>query len=121
LVEPSESFKLRFIGDYDKIDENCCFVGNILDGPTGNAVRGIGGKVNSAGIFSYGEYQNFSSENDITNAGVSMQADYEMGSLSLTSITAYRESRSKTNADSDFTSADLIGANRGDVDITTKT
>ncbi|WP_395614783.1 TonB-dependent receptor [Sphingorhabdus sp.] len=121
LVEPSESFKLRFIGDYDKIDENCCFVGNILDGPTGNAVRGIGGKVNSAGIFSYGEYQNFSSENDITNAGVSMQADYEMGSLSLTSITAYRESRSKTNADSDFTSADLIGANRGDVDISTKT
>jgi iron complex outermembrane recepter protein len=121
LVEPSESFKLRFIGDYDKIDENCCFVGNILDGPTGNAVRGVGGKVNSAGIFSYGEYQNFASENDITNAGVSMQADYEMGSLSLTSITAYRESRSKTNADSDFTSADLIGANRGDVDITTKT
>ena len=121
LVEPSESFKLRFIGDYDKIDENCCFVGNILDGPTGNAVRGVGGKVNSAGIFSYGEYQNFSSENDITNAGVSMQADYEMGSLSLTSITAYRESRSKTNADSDFTGADLIGANRGDVDITTKT
>ena len=121
LVEPSESFKLRFIGDYDKIDENCCFVGNIFDGPTGNAVRAIGGKVNSAGIFSYGEYQNFASENDITNAGVSMQADYEMGSLSLTSITAYRESRSKTNADSDFTSADLIGANRGDVDITTKT
>ena len=121
LVEPSESFKLRFIGDYDKIDENCCFVGNILDGATGNAVRAIGGKVNSAGIFSYGEYQNFASENDITNAGVSMQADYEMGSLSLTSITAYRKSRAKTNADSDFTSADLIGQNRGDVDISTKT
>lgn len=121
LVEPSESFKLRFIGDYDKIDENCCFVGNILDGPTGAAIRAIGGKVNSAGIFSYGEYQNFSSENDVTNAGVSMQADYELGSLSLTSITAYRESRAKTNADSDFTSADLIGQNRGDVDISTKT
>jgi iron complex outermembrane receptor protein len=121
LVEPSESFKLRFIGDYDKIDENCCFVGNIFDGPTGAAIRAIGGKVNSAGIFSYSEYQNFASENKITNGGVSMQADYEMGSLSLTSITAYRESRAKTNADSDFTSADLIGANRGDVDITTKT
>jgi outer membrane receptor protein involved in Fe transport len=121
LVEPSDSFKLRFIGDYDKIDENCCFVGNILDGPTGAAVRGVGGKVNSAGIFSFSEYQNFASENDITNSGISMQADYEMGSLSLTSISAYRESRAKTNADSDFTSADLIGQNRGDVDITTKT
>jgi outer membrane receptor protein involved in Fe transport len=121
LVEPSESFKLRFIGDYDKIDENCCFVGNIFDGPTGNAVRLVGGKVNSRGIFSYTEYQNFNSENDVTNGGISMQADYEMGSLSLTSITAYRESHSKTNADSDFTSADLIGQNRGAVDITTKT
>ena len=121
LIEPSESFKLRFIGDYDKIDENCCFVGNVFDGPTGNAIRAIGGRVNSRGIFSYTEYQNFNSENDITNGGISMQADYEMGSLSLTSITSYRESRAKTNADSDFTSADLIGQNRGDVDITTKT
>ena len=121
LIEPSDSFKLRIIGDYDKIDENCCFVGNILDGPTGNAIRAVGGKVNSGGIFSYSEYQNFASENKITNGGVSMQADYEMGSLSLTSITAYRKSRAKTNADSDFTSADLIGQNRGDVDIETKT
>ena len=121
LIEPSDSFKLRFIGDYDKIDENCCFVGNVFDGPTGNAIRAIGGKLNSRGIFSYKEYYNFASTNDITNGGVSMQADYDLGSLSLTSITAYRESRAKTNADSDFTSADLIGQNRGDVDITTKT
>lgn len=121
LIEPSDSFKLRFIGDYDKIDENCCFVGNIFAGPTAVAIRAVGGKINSGGIFSYEEYYNFASTNDITNSGVSMQADYDLGSLSLTSITAYRESRSKTNADSDFTSADAIGQNRGDVDITTKT
>ena len=121
LVEPSDTIKFRIIGDYDKIDENCCFVGNILDGPTGNAIRAIGGKVNSAGIFSYSEYQNFASENKITNGGVSVQGDFELGALTLTSISAYRESRAKTNADSDFTSADLIGQNRGDVSITTKT
>ena len=121
LVEPSDSFKLRFIGDYDKIDENCCFVGNVFAGPTAAAIRAVGGKINSGGIFSYEEYYNFASTNDITNSGVSMQADYDLGSLSLTSITAYRESRAKTNADSDFTSADLIGQNRGDVDIATKT
>jgi outer membrane receptor protein involved in Fe transport len=121
LVEPSDSFKLRFIGDYDKIDENCCFVGNVFAGPTAGAIRAVGGKINSGGIFSYEENYNFASTNDITNGGVSMQADYDFGSLSLTSITAYRESRSKTNADSDFTSADVIGQNSGDVDITTKT
>lgn len=121
LIEPSDSIKFRIIGDYDKIDENCCFVGNIFDGPTGNAIRAVGGRVNSAGIFSYSEYQNFASENKITNGGVSLQADFDIGAMKLTSITAYRESRAKTNADSDFTSADLIGQNRGDVDITTKT
>ncbi|MEQ1540457.1 MAG: TonB-dependent receptor, partial [Sphingorhabdus sp.] len=121
LIEPSDSIKFRIIGDYDKIDENCCYVGNIFDGPTGNAIRAVGGRVNSNGIFSYSEYQNFASENKITNGGVSLQADFDVGAMKLTSITAYRESRAKTNADSDFTSADLLGQNRGDVDITTKT
>ncbi len=121
LIEPSDSVKFRIIGDYDKIDENCCYVGNIFDGPTGNAIRAVGGRINSNGIFSYSEFQNFASENKITNGGVSMQADFDIGAMKLTSITAYRESRAKTNADSDFTSADLIGQNRGNVGIKTKT
>ncbi len=121
LIEPSDAIKFRIIGDYDKIDENCCFVGNVLAGPTVAAVRGAGGQINANGIFSYGEFQNFASQNDITNKGVSVQGDFELGSFNVTSITAYRESRAKTNADSDFTSADLIGENRGDVDIATKT
>jgi iron complex outermembrane recepter protein len=121
LIEPSDSIKFRIIGDYDKIDENCCFVGNVFAGPTVPAIIGSGGRINSNGIFSFSEYQNFASENDITNGGVSLQADFDIGALKLTSITAYRESRTKTNADSDFTSADLIGENRGDVDIKTKT
>jgi iron complex outermembrane recepter protein len=121
LIEPTDTIKFRIIGDYDKIDENCCFVGNALDGPTGNAIRAVGGQINSNGIFSYSEYQNFASENKIKNGGVSVQADFELGALKLTSISAYRESRAKTNADSDFTSADLIGENRGDIDIKTKT
>ena len=122
LIEPSDTIKFRIIGDYDKIDENCCFVGNVFAGPipTG-AINGIGGRINPNGVFNYSEFQNFSSENKITNGGVSVQADFDLGAMKLTSITAYRKSRAKSNADSDFTSADLIGANRGDVDIKTKT
>ncbi len=121
LIEPSEDAKIRIIGDYDKIDENCCFVGNVFDGPTGAAIRAVGGKINSNGILSYSEYQNFASENKITNGGVSMQTDLDFGSMNLTSITSYRESSARTNADSDFTSADLIGENRGDINIKTRT
>jgi iron complex outermembrane recepter protein len=121
LIEPSESIKFRVIGDYDKIDENCCFVGNVFAGPTAAAVVGVGGNINAGGVFSYSEYQNIPSDNDITNGGVSVQGDIELGQFKLTSITAYRESKAKTNADSDFTSADIIGENRGDIDIKTKT
>lgn len=121
LIEPSESISFRIIGDYDKIDENCCFVGNVLAGPTAAAIEAIGGRINRGGIFSYSEYQNFPSENKITNKGVSAQGDFELGALKLTSITAYRESSALTNADSDFTSADIIGINAGDIDIETKT
>jgi outer membrane receptor protein involved in Fe transport len=121
LIEPSDAISFRVIGDYDKIDENCCFVGNVLAGPTAAAIEAIGGRINRGGIFTYSEYQNFPSENDITNKGVSVQGDFDFGSLKLTSISAYRESRALSNADSDFTSADIIGRNAGDVDIETKT
>ncbi len=121
LIEPSDSVKFRLIGDYDKINEDCCFVGNVFAGPTAAAIVGVGGKINSNGIFSYSEYQNFASQNNITNGGVSLQGDVDLGSLSITSISAYRKSRAKTNADSDFTSADIIGENRGDIDIRTIT
>jgi iron complex outermembrane recepter protein len=121
LIEPSDRMRFRIIADYDKIDENCCFAGNITDGPTGNAIRGVGGRINSGGVFTYEDYQNFASENKITNSGISLQGDRDFGSIKLTSIGAYRESTAKTNADSDFTSADLIGQNRGDVKIKTRT
>ena len=44
LFEPSNDLSFRFIADYDKIDETCCAVVNLVDGPTGNAVRGVGGQ-----------------------------------------------------------------------------
>lgn len=121
LFEPSDTVKFRLIGDYDKIDENCCFVGNVQGGPTVAAIRAVGGNINVGGINTYSEYTNFPSSNLIKNYGVSLQGDIELGNLTLTSISAYREVHSLTNQDSDFTSADLIGFNGSDIDIETIT
>lgn len=121
LFKPSESFKARFIADYDKIDEVCCGVGNIIDGPTGNAVRALGGQIDSGNPLSYRVFTNFPSTNEIENYGVSLQTDAELGSFDLTTISSYRAVRTDTNADSDFTSADLIGRNRGTNEIDTYT
>ncbi|WP_416909192.1 MAG: TonB-dependent receptor [Polymorphobacter sp.] len=121
LFKPSETFKARFIADYDKIDEICCGVGNIVDGPTGNAVRALGGQIDSNNPLSYRVFTNFPSTNEIENYGVSLQTDAALGVFDLTTIFSYRAVRTDTNADSDFTSADLIGRNRGANEIDTYT
>jgi iron complex outermembrane receptor protein len=111
LIEPTDALSIRLIGDYDKIDENCCIAGNVIAGPTvaiTNALAG-GPSVDANNPFSYNVYNNFLSTNEIENYGGSAQIDYEMGNLSLTSISAYRQVRALTNQDSDFTGADLIG------------
>ena len=122
LWEPNSDLSIRLIGDYDKIDENCCAVANLIDGPTGGAVRALGGQLDSENPFSYEVYNNRLSTNDITNWGVSGQIDYSSGPISVTSITAFRKVKLRTDQDSDFTSADLIGnnANRTDIDTFTQ-
>ena len=122
LFEPSDALKVRLIGDYDKIDEVCCAVVNLRRSAATGAVNILGGQVNDAATpFADVVYSNFPSTNDIENYGLSGQIDFEFGPLTLTSISAYRESHALTNQDSDFTSANLIGANTGDTDIDTFT
>jgi outer membrane receptor protein involved in Fe transport len=123
LFEPTDALSIRLIGDYDKIDENCCIAGNVIAGPTvaiTNALAG-GPSVDANNPFSYDVYNNFLSSNKIENYGGSAQIDYDLGSLALTSITAYRQVRADTNQDSDFTGADLIGENSQELGIDTFT
>lgn len=121
LFTPTEDFELRVIGDYDKIDELCCVASNLVDGPTGETIALLGGALDSENPYSYDVYNNFGSENDIENSGISIQADYALSFADLTSITAFRNSSLVQNADSDFTSADLVGRNFNDTDIDTFT
>jgi len=124
LWEPSDTVKIRLIGDYDKIDEICCGVANVVNGPTGGAVNALAGGVglDPNNPYSYNVYQNFDSANKIKNYGVSGQIDWDLtDQLALTSISAYRAVRSFTNQDSDFTGADLIGDNRAETAINTYT
>lgn len=123
LIEPSDAFTIRLIGDYDKIDENCCIAGNVINGPTGAIVQALTGNkaLDPANPFSYNVYNNFASSNKIENYGFSGQMDYNLGNLNLTSITAYRRVNADTNQDSDFTGADLIGMNAAQTNIKTFT
>jgi len=119
LFEPTDALSIRLIGDYDKIDENCCGVVQLANGnPIVNALTG---RTAAVAPFADRIATNFPSSNDIKNYGGSGQLDYSFGPIKLTSITAYRKSESLTNADSDFSTGDFLGANIGDVDIGTFT
>jgi iron complex outermembrane receptor protein len=124
MFEPNDSFKFRLIGDYDQIDEKCCAAYNFQRSAATNAVIAVGGQVNPlAGVPSadvvYTDVVPFSK---VRNWGVSGQADYDIGALTLTSITAYRDTKLNANQDVDFTSARLAtGANIGQARLKTFT
>lgn len=121
LINANENLELRLIADLDSLDEICCVAANLIDGDTGIAIRAIGGKIKSEDPFSYEVYNDFDSTNDISNSGFSIQADWNLEGMNLTSITASRSNDAKSNQDSDFTSADLIGRNYNKTTLNTLT
>jgi iron complex outermembrane recepter protein len=107
LIEPNEDIKIRMIGDYSKIDEVCCTVSTLVAGPTAAAVFGVGGAL-STDFFSYNAFLNQAPLNEVDNYGGSVQMDWDMGPVSLTSITAYRKLKNFVSQDVDFTSVDVV-------------
>lgn len=118
---PTDSFSLRFIADYDEIDELCCGLANILSGPASLAIKGVGGNLVEEDPFSRTSYINFSPTNEVENSGISMQADFDLANSTITSITAFRNVQRIEDFDADFTSADVLSRNWSDTDIDTFT
>ncbi len=108
LFEPSSDLKIRAIGDYSRIDEECCFAGNIVAGPSVPAIFALGGAIDPENLFNDTAFLNIAPSNKIDSYGASVQVDYQVGALSLTSITAYRELRSFNTGDVDFSSLDIV-------------
>lgn len=107
LWEPSTDFKVRVIGDYSRIDEICCQVSTVVAGPTAGAVFALGGQLDTD-VFSFNTFLNQVPRNEVDNYGGSIQADWNLGNISVTSITAYRELKNFLDQDVDFTSLDVV-------------
>ena len=125
LVQPSDNLEFRFIADYEELDEACCGVANLQNGPTGAIIQAIGGNLVPEQPFAYAGYYDFTPVNEFENGGVSLQIDYDVNeAMTLTSITSFRNLERFDNADVDFTSAALIDAQTGnltDLEIDTLT
>ncbi|AXK43090.1 TonB-dependent receptor [Erythrobacter aureus] len=124
LFDNGGPLRVRVIGDYDKIEERCCGVINVAPSAEIGAIQLLGGQVNDFRNNPDGDviFTDVDPINEVENYGISGQIDYELGALTLTSITAYRKTGLMADQDVDFTSLDAVsGANIGDADIDTFT
>lgn len=124
LFDNGGPFTARIIGDYDKIEERCCGVVNVRPSAEIGAIQLLGGQVNDFRNNPDGDviFTDVDPINEIENYGISGHLDYELGPVTLTSITSYRETSLMADQDVDFTSLNAVtGANIGDAAIDTFT
>jgi len=109
LFEPSDDLSIRLIGDYDEIDESCCFATNIIAGATtAFVIPALGGEVVLEDPFSFEAFADAEPINRIENGGLSLHIQKGVADLAeFTSITSYRESDTFQLTDGDSSSADI--------------
>lgn len=122
LYTPNEDLTIRFIGDHSEVDEICCAVGNwknnfyaenppppLKPGTDLTVQDDLGGTVlNGSDFYDYKVSTSFKPESQNEDEGVSLQADWQVDTVLLTSITAYRKHDSKDRIDADFYDIDAL-------------
>ncbi|NML04483.1 TonB-dependent receptor [Sphingomonas sp. G-3-2-10] len=116
---------LRIIGDYSETDEACCGAVSIARGSLGNVVNSIAASQGRTGLFIgdattiSGTSYTFNPEHRtmavspnrsfgerVKDYGASAELNWDLGNVTLTSITAYRQWRATRNQDIDFSGLD---------------
>ncbi|HWA01069.1 MAG TPA: TonB-dependent receptor [Caulobacterales bacterium] len=119
LWDITENASLRFIIDGSHIDENCCGAVNIQSGTIVGPLLGVyfPGSLQAPDVearqMTVTPARLYREQAD--DFGASAQLDWDIGGVSLTSITAYRKWDSSRDQDIDFASFDR--AYRGPLDI----
>ncbi|MBT3620659.1 MAG: TonB-dependent receptor [Porticoccaceae bacterium] len=116
---PTDNTEVRIIADYDEIDEVCCGVSNLINGPTGGVIGALGGALVPEQPFAYRIATDIDPFNEVENGGISAQIDVDYESFVLTSITSQRFSDTLEALDIDFTSAPLTQTSPNDLNVDT--
>lgn len=111
LYHPTSNLKLRLIGDYSHRNEECCIavITRASEGNLANSlVAALGGNDGDpSNPYRRQAYANRPDGQRVNDGGVSLQADWEIGPGTLTSITAYRDWKTTAGFDADFSTADI--------------
>ena len=110
---PSDATTVAFIADYRKNDDDCC-AEVIGTGPLNGAGNPITSPISAALPTPRGDETRRINQNLITRTeeesyGASLQIDTELGTQTVTSITAYREYSNTEIRDGDFLATPYVG------------
>ncbi len=132
LIEPNDALSIRLIGDYTNRDESCCAAayistretydptpgspGDFAVSPTGNRIAQVlngmypGSVPTTPHPYSRTAYVTPGREygSKLKDWGISGEINYDMGAAKLTSITAYRDYKSRDFGDYDYSRADIL-------------
>jgi iron complex outermembrane recepter protein len=115
VVSPTDAIRLKLIGDFSQSKGRCCYgVVGFINGPTQPLVDGLtqafGLRLPSARQKDYEITLNRPGNQKIRDKGIVLIADFDIGTGSLKSTSAYRDYKlSQVNADPDFSGADILG------------
>lgn len=126
LIEPNDALSIRLIGDYTNRDESCCGAAYIearerrpvgrgpsySDAPFNRIAAILAGQGSVIPADPYDRNLSITPGRDYVSKlrdwGVSGEINYDFGNAKLTSITAYRDYKSRDYGDYDYNRADLL-------------
>jgi outer membrane receptor protein involved in Fe transport len=114
LWEPSDRIRVRLQGDYSELDEKCCVPprnqNDVRTGPiNGPLAASIGSTiVDPADLDGLVVANNVDPQLDVEDFGLSAEIEWEIGNLTLTSVTAYRDYEDENFKDNGFTGVDIL-------------
>ncbi|RYM14463.1 TonB-dependent receptor [Sphingobium cupriresistens] len=125
LIEPNDALSIRLIGDYTNRDESCCGAayiesrerrpaagGGYTDAPFNRIAAILAGQGSVIPADPYDRELVTTPGRDYVSKlkdwGVSGEINYDFGGAKLTSITAYRDYKSRDYGDYDYNRADLL-------------
>lgn len=126
LFEPSADLHFRLIGDWSKKSEACCAavylndqttdsIGGLLDPAENNIVRVLTDLGQNSAAFTQDPYSRNvyitpgrSYQGYTRDGGISLEANWDMGGVRLTSISAYRTYRNDQPGDFDYSEIDIV-------------
>ena len=113
VTEIGENLDLRLIGDYSDRDESCCAALTTIAGPTAGVINTLPGRTGvivppDAFDRDMTATAGRGYDSEVEEWGVSLEANWDVGPGTLTSISAYRDWDADRSQDIDFSDADIL-------------